>query len=564
MEHNELRSGKKRFSSAVSGNLLVAASLVGMGLGVLPEAPAIAIGFLGILVSAASCWRLSTAIRSRDRRLDTVEQATEMYTELRSEIGELVDENDEQAQDLIASIRGALNINQKIQQGIDEIDDQADTMGEQVRATSAAVEEISATMETFNKRLDSQSAAVVQTSSAVEQMNANLESVSRITNERRGGMEELVDLTAKGETQAEQTTELIDDINNHVDAVQSVIEVINNVASQTNLLSMNAAIEAAHAGDAGRGFAVVAEEIRKLAESTSQNANTIGGTLKKIVQEIGQAQELGGKNLQFFRHVRTDAQEIARAFGEIDSATGEISVGSQEVVKSTNELVQITEEIQQGGKEIDHSVREMHRGLREILEASEQTDKNSERIDAVLTQNNRVLAKLAGASLKGVESVQDLEVALVGSGNISMNSNMVALNHLHWVIRVRQLIDGQSYRRSWRSPGLEPCWLTRWLNSSEGQAYKDSPEFTELLPVHREFHTALEALVQKVQSVPVQSRTDELEDELEQDYRQLLEIVSRFTKAIDQLGSQVDKQVEQQQASELEAQDELLETEAAS
>ncbi|SIQ65651.1 methyl-accepting chemotaxis protein [Alkalispirochaeta americana] len=541
-ERTEL--SKKVIHAGVFGQVLVVLGLVA-GVAGFPL-PGLVSGVLGVCLSGWACVRalhrwgdIEEAFRnSRDR-----DQA---FQDLKSKIFSLASRNSDNAQELISSIFSALEINEKIHQGIDDIGGQVDRTKESLRSSSAAIEEIGATIEAFTKRIDSQSSAVVQTSSAVEQMDSHLGNVSRIVDQHRENMTELVDLTGKGEQQAEQTNTLIEGIHNHIGAVQAVIQVINSVASQTNLLAMNAAIEAAHAGEAGRGFAVVADEIRKLAETTAQNSKTIGGTLKKIVSEIGQAKGLGSENLEYFRSVRTDAQEITQAFHEINRATVEISQGSSDVLKASTELVNITREIQQGGQEIATSVRELDASVRGILEASAATDRNSEQIDGILTLNNQTLATLAAASLHGIEAVQNLEGDIAADSGSAMNCKMVALNHLRWLMSARQVIEGDDSRRTFPSPELEKCWLSRWIKSPQGQHYAGSPALEQVQEVHLEFHTLLTRIMNNAQGTPAGRRSTELERSLETDYRSLMKCAARFVEAIEAFGQTRGVQIDQE------------------
>ncbi|WP_052078615.1 methyl-accepting chemotaxis protein [Spirochaeta lutea] len=507
-----------------------------------------ALGFTGLGIGLL----IMNANTVRRQLAQALEVSQEQQEAVRA-VEELIRNNDSQSQDLISSIRASLFMNQRIQTSVDEIDDQAETMAQQVRSTSAAVEQTQATLESFTKRIESQSAAVVQTSSSIEEMNANLDSVSRVANQYRGQTGELVDLAGKGEEQAEHTNQIIEQINTHVDAVQSVIQVINGVASQTNLLSMNAAIEAAHAGDAGRGFAVVAEEIRKLAESTAENARNIGGTLKQIVQEIGEAKDLGNENLAYFKRVREDVNGVANAFAEIDQATDEISVGSGEVVKATSDLVHITEEIQQGAREIAESVTEMSRGLKELLQASDATDENSEKIDQVLSQNNKVLATLAQASIEGVDSINELEKVVLNLDESAMNSNMAALRHLFWAIQIRRLIDGDTKGAKLRSTALTDCWTHAWTQSQAGRSFQGFKAYDEFVPLHREFHATITQLVNRIKGSSPESRSEEEEDKLEENYQALLVLISRIISILNELGDEVDRREAERQARSGEA-----------
>ena len=161
----------------------------------------------------------------------------------------------------------------------------------------------------------------------LDKLLANLETSGSSVVSRLKNFELLKQSTRDGGNFLLTTTDIVKDISNSVDEVSQIINVIQNVANQTNLLAMNAAIEAAHADEAGAGFAVVAREIRHLSETTTKNSKEISKAIKEVISKIKAASEAAGKNSNSFALASI---EIEKAVSSAEKLTEEL-----ETIKST-------------------------------------------------------------------------------------------------------------------------------------------------------------------------------------------------------------------------------------
>ena len=286
---------------------------------------------------------------------------------------ELIDNNRGIGDQFSSTAQGAGERIEQILTTIDTVSDQIAALDDRIADSSGAVEEISSTIRSLSEQIQNQSGAVEQTSSSIEEMTASIESVASIAGERQQATEGLVAITAKGGEKVALTNGVITDLSSGMKEVLEMISVINHVAAQTNLLAMNAAIEAAHAGEYGRGFAVVAEEIRSLAESTAKNAGRISGSLKGFVKRIAEANESGSAAHQAFQQMNAEVSRFVQAFSEITSATQELAGGSRELLQAVVSLSDITQEIRQGSSEIDRGAAGISEALTSIRDFSSST-----------------------------------------------------------------------------------------------------------------------------------------------------------------------------------------------
>jgi len=191
----------------------------------------------------------------------------------------------------------------------------------------------------------------------------------------------------------------IQEISRESEGLLEINAVMENIASQTNLLSMNAAIEAAHAGEAGKGFAVVADEIRKLAESSSDQSKTIGTVLKKIAESIRKITDSTENVLKKFEAIDSGVRTVSDQEEIIRNAMAEQGEGSKQILQGVGNVNEITRQVKAGSEE-------MLEGSKEVMNES----RNLEMITQEITGGMNEMATGADQVNVAVNNVSTLSV----------------------------------------------------------------------------------------------------------------------------------------------------------
>jgi methyl-accepting chemotaxis protein len=292
-----------------------------------------------------------------------------------------------------------------------------------------AIDEVTSTMHEMSinvqnvvKSTQLQSSSVAETSASIDQMVASIQRVAdtartlleicqRSREEVHTGIETM-DKATNGLTRTSSairsSAEIIDVLGRRADEIGKIIEVIDDLAEQTNLLALNAAIEAARAGEHGLGFAVVAEEVRKLAEKSTQSTKEISDLIQGIQKEAREAVEnmeksttmvqeglvLGAELNVALTKISDVVSEVFKYAQQIGGATNEQSAGSTQIGKATSRLTEITQEINSTIEEQASGVQSVVRAMEKMREVVQQSTSSSSQLAAMAKHSSKLSHKL--------------------------------------------------------------------------------------------------------------------------------------------------------------------------
>ena len=348
--------------------------------------------------------KLSTYFNETIEKLALSIRAVSTNSEVMEEVGE----------ELASNMVETASAIHEISANIEGVKQQAMTQASSVTETASTVEEIVRTIKQLNTSIEAQASSVAQSSASIEQMVANIASITKTLENTDGAIKKLASATGDGKETVVTANAVTQKIAEESGGLLEASSVIQHIASQTNLLAMNAAIEAAHAGEAGKGFAVVADEIRKLAEDSATQGKAITATLKILSGEIEmlsdssktaeekfniifnlseQVKSMSDRLTEAMREQENGSREVLAAIKNINMVTIEVSDGSAEMLKGGEGVAEEMQKLNDLTRIITDGMNEMAQGAVQInnavQEVNEISQKNKESIQSLVAEVNK-------------------------------------------------------------------------------------------------------------------------------------------------------------------------------
>jgi methyl-accepting chemotaxis protein len=323
------------------------------------------------------------AIRRNDEIGELVDDFNLFLSKLRAVISELKGAQSDLSaisDSLVGSVEGTETAVSELNSNLGGVRERGEHQSSSVEVSASAVSQIARNITSLDGLIEGQAASITEASAAIEQMVGNIGAIGSSISKMAGEFAALSSAAEAGKATLSTVAERIAQISSQSRALLEANEMIASISSSTNLLAMNAAIEAAHAGEAGKGFSVVSDEIRRLSETAGEQSRTIGSELDLILEAIADVVVASKESEEAFSIVAGRIANTDLVVKEVDRALAEQGEGSKQVLEALREMNDVTSQVKTGSSEMSEGNKAV---LDEMARLRDAAFDVKERVDAM-------------------------------------------------------------------------------------------------------------------------------------------------------------------------------------
>ncbi|WP_294428404.1 methyl-accepting chemotaxis protein [uncultured Treponema sp.] len=300
----------------------------------------------------------------------------------------------------------------EITANIDSVNKQVQQQGRNVHEAKDALSSINNSVNELVENIQSQSSSVVESSSAIEQMVANIRSVTGILEKNGETIKSLENSSEQGKLSINSSVEAVKKIQEQSGTLLEASKIIQSIASQTNMLAMNAAIEAAHAGESGKGFSVVADEIRKLAEDSNKQGKNITNNLKVVLASVAEVSDSSVKLQNQFNEIYDLTQAVARQELTIMNAMHEQSEGGEQILEAIKQIQEVTAGVKGSSNSMEDATQAANVKMDNLMRLTEEITSSMEEMSIGIESINKSINAVNDMTHKNTQSIESLGEAV--------------------------------------------------------------------------------------------------------------------------------------------------------
>lgn len=287
------------------------------------------------------------------KRFQVLDHAVKSAQQTNLDIGSRLSISTSQALKVVKQVRDTLTVVKK------EVDD----LNSSVRISSDANEKIGGAAGQVKESMENYRSAVEQVSRSVQAIVSSINGISANTKDKKGELDQLVAISSEGRDKMNLSRESINKVSSSSSDILNMVNVINEVANRTNMLALNASIEASHAGEAGKGFSVVASEIRKLSSETNRSSKLIIDNVKTSINDIRDSASIINNLQQVFEQINIEIRTVAELLQNIIWDVNQVSGGTSEILKVLEGIDRISVTVNQAMEHVTKMIENSSRGI---------------------------------------------------------------------------------------------------------------------------------------------------------------------------------------------------------